>query len=401
MSRIILTKMKSLEHFGQMKKASWVKSLYTVAITIALCILLAGCGTPRVPFYSGSPLLYGLEGSDASCLVVQKNGLYGYADSTGKIIIKPQYEDARPFCEGVAAVENHNGMYGYIDATGRQVIPFKFYGAMDFHNGKALVSDRLQELGELFYEPISVIDQKGNTVRQTDYTAAYNCADGITPVKKFNNGTYTNDLYLLDKDYNELKVPVLNERILGNGYFSEELGALLPASNSLYSFYKKSGEKAFDTEFYIARPFSEGLAPVMPLKDGHWGYIDKNGKTAIAPAFLFAGKFGDGCALVEMGDKSWKIINSSGQELSEMQFPIDTATSFTEGLCAVGKLKVKPVYYNDNSDYKWGFADGSGRLVIDFQFDEVTPFKNGIAEVLVDGKIGYIDETGKYIWEPK
>lgn len=55
--------------------------------------------------------------------------------------------------------------------------------------------------------------------------------------------------------------------------------------------------------------------------------------------------------------------------------------------------------YYDN--FTWGFIDKTGKLVIDFKYDQVTPFKNGIAEVIVDGKIGYIDRTGKYIWEPK
>jgi hypothetical protein len=47
------------------------------------------------------------------------------------------------------------------------------------------------------------------------------------------------------------------------------------------------------------------------------------------------------------------------------------------------------------------FIDASGRPTTDFLYDEVTPFVNGIAQVMVDGKIGYIDKTGKYIWEPK
>ncbi len=51
---------------------------------------------------------------------------YGYADANGAIIIKPQFDKALNFSEGLAAVmikENYVEKWGFIDLTGKLVIP--------------------------------------------------------------------------------------------------------------------------------------------------------------------------------------------------------------------------------------------------------------------------------------
>jgi hypothetical protein len=51
---------------------------------------------------------------------------YGYADEKGNIVIKPQFDKAQAFSEGLAAVmieENYTKKWGFIDPTGKLVIP--------------------------------------------------------------------------------------------------------------------------------------------------------------------------------------------------------------------------------------------------------------------------------------
>ena len=51
---------------------------------------------------------------------------------------------------------------------------------------------------------------------------------------------------------------------------------------------------------------------------------------------------------------------------------------------------------------KWGFIDNTGKLVIQLMaMQRVEDFRNGLAFVTTtDGKYGYIDKTGKYVWTP-
>ena len=47
----------------------------------------------------------------------------------------------------------------------------------------------------------------------------------------------------------------------------------------------------------------------------------------------------------------------------------------------------------------WGFADATGKIIINPQFDEAKSFTNGVAWVKT-GQFGYVDQTGKYVWNP-
>jgi len=71
------------------------------------------------------------------------NGLYGYIDRTGAVVITPRYKFASPFSEGLAAVGGRNGKeaedddYYYINRQGEQAIPEKFDLASHFFEGLA------------------------------------------------------------------------------------------------------------------------------------------------------------------------------------------------------------------------------------------------------------------------
>ena len=72
-----------------------------------------------------------------------------------------------------------------------------------------------------------------------------------------------------------------------------------------------------------------------------------------------------------------------------------------------GKLVI-PAKYDDAYDfheglaevrlgYKWGFIDKPGKMVIPNIYDDVGPFSEGLAPVYLDNKWGFIDKTGKMV----
>ncbi|MBO4434172.1 MAG: WG repeat-containing protein [Bacteroidales bacterium] len=70
--------------------------------------------------------------------------LYGYIDSNGKMIIKPQFLEARDFSEGLAAVKvntDDGPKWGFIDVSGKFVIePMFQHVPRDFNDGGAILT---------------------------------------------------------------------------------------------------------------------------------------------------------------------------------------------------------------------------------------------------------------------
>ncbi len=77
--------------------------------------------------------------NDSSYAAVLLNGKWGFVDSSGNIVIEPQYDDARSFSYGYAAVKK-DGRWGFIDKNGKIVIEPQFNNAKDINaNGCVFV----------------------------------------------------------------------------------------------------------------------------------------------------------------------------------------------------------------------------------------------------------------------
>jgi hypothetical protein len=66
------------------------------------------------------------------------NNLYGYKDSSGKVVVAPSYDLAYPLTEGMAAVRMA-GKYGFLDESGKEVVPPKYDFTWRFIGGFATV----------------------------------------------------------------------------------------------------------------------------------------------------------------------------------------------------------------------------------------------------------------------
>lgn len=81
-----------------------------------------------------------------SLIPKEKDGLWGYVDDKGKWKIKPAFNYAGGFNDGLACVMNYYNnyssivkLYGYINEKGKFVIPQKYNYGSDFKNGIAVV----------------------------------------------------------------------------------------------------------------------------------------------------------------------------------------------------------------------------------------------------------------------
>ena len=157
----------------------------------------------------------------------RKGYKWGFCDRNKNLIIKPIYDDAYPFSEGLATVgigELPNTKYGFIDKKGNLVIQPKYDLVRSFSEGLAIV-----ELNGKW----GFIDKKGNYVIQPKYVNAHSFSEGFAPVG-------------IGED-----------------------------PNTKYGFIDKEGNLVIQPKYDFASSFSEGLAEVE--LNGKYGFIDKKG----------------------------------------------------------------------------------------------------------------------------
>ena len=117
---------------------------------------------------------------------IKQNGRFGFADTSEKIVIPPQYDAVCHFLEGVASVLI-NGKWGFINKKNKIVIQPLFEQVGYFSEGLAAY-----QLADKW----GFIDTEGNPVIKPQYSYAYGFINGVAVVlqdmKYFNidkNGT--------------------------------------------------------------------------------------------------------------------------------------------------------------------------------------------------------------------
>lgn len=240
---------------------------------------------------------------------------YFLMDETGTVIPFPEGihgHAGADACCGRIAIEDDNGLIGFADLNGRVIIPPQFDWVWDFAEDRAVVCFQEDDYG--------IIDPEGNVLLR-----------GLTD---FWLTGYENGLLTAEKDgiYRCFNLD------------GKELPCIRPysmtAGDSLY--WMPSNEKSLGD----------------PL-NWTWLLADSNGNTLYGPCYL-------------------------------TYYAIDYHQFFTEGLQPVG-----------DSEGHWGYVNQQGKLVIDCVFDRAEPFRFGLAKVVKDGKMMYIDHDGTIVWKEK
>ncbi|KFX56623.1 DUF3298 domain-containing protein [Clostridium botulinum] len=232
-------------------------------------------------------------------------------------------------------------VYGYIDEKGNLIIEPKFTRAYDFNKyGLAIVEEN---------DKWGLINVKGEYVIKPIY-------DNIN---EFNEMRAIFNI----KDY----MGVLNEK-----------GTVI--TKKKYNFISD---------------YKDGRAVIAVSSDNGeyiYGYIDLYGKEIVSPKYSEANDFNNGVALVKSQEKSYSLINRSGQVLATYNY--EYVAQYGDGL----------IVFANSYDGPFGFMDINGKEVIKPIYKQAQGFKNKVAIVTEDdsyvGPYGVIDLNGRYIFQP-
>ncbi len=334
---------------------------------------------------------------------------WGYMDTTGTMVVQPQFSFAKDFVNQVGIVEM-GGKWGMVDSKGKQLLPCRYdeLGFLENTGNKVLRVFKKEE-------KYGLIDTLGQLAVGVHYENIGSFSEGRLAVKR--NGVWG----FVDQNGREV-VPCRFDEI---GTFSGGLAAVRLGSK--WGYIDRNGAVELDFQFSKAGKFCNGLAPAK--REGpQFGYIDRKGNWAIKPSFPkahpfdggiakveeFSGQFlraglidsvgnyilkpkyisisefnQHGLAVAEIGGTPAKfaLINTKGQAISSL--PYRSIEPFVEGLARV--------QYHDS----WGFVDTTGKLTIEAVYFKASDFSEGKAAVWQNGQCGFIDRTGKYVVEPQ
>lgn len=200
-----------------------------------------------------------------------QDGLYGFKDSKGKVILKPQFDAVvQTLCEPLNPVSKDN-KFGYLAPSGDVVIPFQWDYAFNFGtNGApdlAMVNLGGQEwrnsgalpLGPIKPGHVGFINRSGEVVIPIKYTFFGHFVDGVAlfsteaniqPKDKF---SYTGLLGLIDKTGQVIIAPKYDAgfeyNAKGKNYFvvglNGKFGAITTSGKELVEL-KYSKDKAIE-----------------------------------------------------------------------------------------------------------------------------------------------------------
>lgn len=132
--------------------------------------------------------------------------------------------------------------------------------------------------------------------------------------------------------------------------------------------------------------FREGMSMIYNVvnkeyDDRMYGFIDKNGSEIVPLKYNDALSFSEGKTYV-MNAEERGYIDKTGKMLFRLQ-ETKVGYTFSEGLAAIS-----------NTDFKVGYMDSTGKIVIELLYDEPDVFREGYAKITEKGKFGYINKYG-------
>lgn len=412
----------------------------------------AACNAPDRQAALGNPLY----------AVQDDNGLWGYIDSQGNVVIPCTYTWAEDFRGGYALArlipegepETEYGYYGIIDASGQWVLKPEYYDVLsqsdsgDWANGRDAgiyyIVDGWEKdskagffdipsgfFSGLIYDSVD-IDWTGKADREYICVvmdgklgfASRKTGEIVIPCQyspddsRGFRGDYCKVMpyetkvadgwILIDRQGKEVPLP---ENCYAVSTFHDDLAVIWDSSKDLYGYIDPTGNVVIEPQYLYAYEFSEGLACVQ-LQTGEWAMIAPDGSTAFVRwdtanahhSSMYCSHGLIRCGTPDNGPVVF--LNKAGEEVFRLEI---------EGLVGFSDFKENGVaFYEVHSDQLVD-SDGLGVGLFNDQGEILTPpifwvedadwdaeFSEGLFPIweIATGKMCYIDERGQWAFPP-
>jgi hypothetical protein len=281
---------------------------------------------------------------------------YGLENENGEVITEAIYDELMPQGSDAFLARTAKG-YGIIDAKGNQVIANNYQKLLQYRKGMAVVA-----------KPVPI----DKTERQRGY-------------------------YYGERNDSILKMGVTDKsgKLLTDSSWSfiiigEDGNMLVSADGKKYGYLDATGKELLPAVYDFASVFKEERAVISTG--------GRHGNMRLSLLYGSYGTSGDPDNTDYTGG-TWEIINPKGEKITTGAY--DYIRDYKESRAAFNKGGMWNTYKRyDNGDPRltggsWGFLDASGKEIIAAQYDYVSDFDNGVAQVMQGERTFYIDVNGK------
>lgn len=339
---------------------------------------------------------------------VKFNGKYGFINKKGAFVVDPVYEKADQFNDGICRVV-YEGKTGWINQNGEMVIRPRF--------NQKFVDDEILCFTEKPHGKLGLVNTKGEIIVNPRFESMMDFHNGYAKV--YENEKWglidRNGKYACPPEYGNISGPFANDRIwtLDGKYLLRDIENHIICNTqfdwmygrvgdlSIISINKKFGVVDSNGNFVIKPEFSDvfefkGLKDLFRIStadrysyNGKFGAVDLNGKIVFPPVYdTIEWDSKESFFIIELNGK-WGAADKNGNYIIEpnIDFGDDWSLSlrFNDGLAKIVK------------DDKYGFINTKGKVVIQPKFEYAGEFEKGKAIVKVDGKETLIDKKGNPI----
>lgn len=332
---------------------------------------------------------------------ISVEGKWGYINSTGKVVIKPQYAKADQFSEGLAVVSVFGTSEtdrvfdrtydGFIDKNGEFVIPARLpdfynkreaydsYGYSSFEDGVAVVRDASSSSGLK-----GLIDRTGKLVAPMKFSSfGWSFSQGLTSFQIGNGDGSSERGYM---DYTGKVVLRPKHFLYGDAFYEDRASITIrDESDDYVTLIDLNGNQIVAPGTYTAiSGVRGGLCRVYG--DGKVGLVDRNGKVVIRP--------GEYEQITEPDPGTVFIGEKQGRFYS---------ISLNADATVLPDFGAEPIRYRDEliwvrKNEKNGFVKPDGTVIVECRFDDLSKFNGELAEFRDDSGQGYVNREGAIVW---
>ena len=334
---------------------------------------------------------------------VEKNGLYGLIDLSGKELLQCEYDKI----EALKGVQNtfkitKDGKVGIADNKGNVLITPSYAEITSLDKDKSqgfIVKSSDGKYG--------IVDTANKQVLETKYDT----------VEKI----YRNDYYVVTENGKQEVVKKAGDKVLSGNYDKIEAILQNPENGIIYKQKEKygimnlSGDVVIKPEYEKLKEGASGS--IIAKKDSKYGIIDLQGNQKVEFKYQNLSYNEKADLYIAEDDQYENEILDSNYQVKQTGYLIELNTD--KGYMELNQNNSYK-YYNfkfeeqnaeniftsntlfaSKKDGKYGFVDKNGKTVVDYIYDDVTSQNSyGYAGIKKDGKWGAIDKDGKVVKEP-